>query len=83
MLRTFTREKQAEFERGRQEGIEEGLEQGIEQGIEQGVEIGVIKVARNMLAAGIAPATVAEFTGLTLDAVLGLNADAESGNGNH
>lgn len=79
MLRTFTREKQAEFERGRQEGIEEGLEQGIE----QGVEIGVIKVARNMLTAGIAPATVAEFTGLTLDAVLVLNADAESGNGNH
>ena len=79
MLRTFTREKQAEFERGRQEGIEEGLEQGIEQGIEQGV----LKVARNMLAAGIAPATIAEFTGLALDAVLALQANAQSSNGQH
>jgi predicted transposase/invertase (TIGR01784 family) len=79
MLRTFTREKQAEFERGRQEGIEEGLEQGIE----QGVEIGVLKVARNMLAAGIAPATIAEFTGLALNAVLALQANAQSSNGQH
>ena len=44
---------------------------------------GVIKVAHNMLAAGIALATAAEFTGLTLDAVLALNADADSGNGKH
>ena len=81
MLRTFTREKQAEFERGRQEGIEEGLEQGIEQGIEKGVELGVLKVAHNMLAAGIAPVAIAEFTGISLDDVLALYADEHSGNG--
>ena len=43
----------------------------------------MIKVAHNMLAAGIALATAAEFTGLTLDAVLALNADADSGNDKH
>jgi hypothetical protein len=36
-----------------------------------------------MLAAGIAPVTIAEFTGLALDAVLALQEDAHSGNGKH
>ncbi|MBP8293474.1 MAG: Rpn family recombination-promoting nuclease/putative transposase [Caldilineaceae bacterium] len=71
-LKTVEREKKTMFELGRQEGREEGREEGIEEGREQGIELGILTVARRMLAAGIAPATVADVTGLSLDTVLTL-----------
>ena len=59
-------------EQGMAKGIEIGKEQGIEIGKEQGVALGVEKVAKGMLARGMAPETVAELTGLEIAVVRGL-----------
>jgi predicted transposase/invertase (TIGR01784 family) len=60
----------------KEEGIQIGIQMGIEQGIQQGIEQGEIStkrlLARNMLAKGLAPALVAEISGLTEDEVMAL-----------
>lgn len=57
------------IEEGRAEGLEQGREQGLEQGREQGIQQGEINakrlLARNMLAEGLEPATVAKITIIT------------------
>jgi predicted transposase/invertase (TIGR01784 family) len=61
---------------GIQMGIEQGIEQGIQQGLEQGREEGRAvekrQLARNMLAEGLVPLTVAKITELTEAEVLAL-----------
>ena len=58
-------------EQGLEQGLARGLEQGLEQGLDQGLEQGRVaekrQIARNMLAEGLDPATVAKISGLTED----------------
>ncbi len=54
---------------GRREGIEQGIAEGIKQGIQQGISQTRIETARKLLSMGIAPAQVAEGTGLSLEEV--------------
>ncbi len=64
----------------RELGIEEGREQGLEQGREEGRKQGILQgeinakrlLARNMLAEGLEPATVAKISGLTEEELLNL-----------
>ncbi|HHU35985.1 MAG TPA: hypothetical protein GXZ47_02020 [Treponema sp.] len=67
------------LERGREQGIEQGLERGIERGIEQGIERGIeqgkIETARNMLKGGLDLSTIAQFTGLTEEALFKIRDD--------
>ena len=61
------------LEQGREKGLEQGREQGLEQGREEGRKQGILQgeinakrlLARNMLAEGLEPATVAKISGLT------------------
>ena len=61
------------LEQGREEGLEQGREQGLEQGREEGRKQGILQgeinakrlLARNMLAEGLEPATVAKISELT------------------
>ena len=56
-------------------GLQKGLEQGLEQGIEQGIQLGkqqgkqeaTLKIARNMLQAGIDHRTIMTMTGLSAE----------------
>jgi predicted transposase/invertase (TIGR01784 family) len=69
-------------EQGIEEGREQGLEQGREEGREQGIQQGEINakclLARNMLAEGLEPATVAKISGLTEGEILALMQDVPS-----
>lgn len=56
----------------REQGVAEGIEIGKEQGVAEGIEIGMRRVAKGMLAKGVAPERVAELTGLDVDTVMGL-----------
>ena len=56
-------------EEGRKEGLTEGLEKGLTEGLEKGRTEALRSAARNMLCKGMAPALVAEVTGLPLDEV--------------
>ncbi len=57
------------LEQGREQGLEQGRKEGLEQGREQGIQQGEINakrlLARNMLAEGLEPATVAKITIIT------------------
>lgn len=53
------------LKKGLQQGIEKGLQQGIEQGIEKGAFNEKIRIATNLLAAGLSIKDVAAATGLT------------------
>ena len=61
------------IEEGREQGLEQGREEGLEQGREEGRKQGILQgeinakrlLARNMLAEGLEPATVAKISGLT------------------
>ena len=64
MLRTFTREKQAEYERGRQEGWQEGQQEGRQEGI--------YAVAQRMTAAGFALEEIVQATGLAPEVIQAL-----------
>jgi predicted transposase/invertase (TIGR01784 family) len=67
----------AGLEEGLAAGLEQGLEQGREQGLEQGREQGraegerqaLLEVARRLKALGLAPAEIAQTTGLSLDEI--------------
>ena len=54
---------------GREEGREEGRNEGLTEGLEKGRTEALRSAARNMLCKGMAPALVAEVTGLPLDEV--------------
>ena len=56
-------------ERDRISAIAAGRREGIEQGIAQGIAQNRIETARKFLSMGIAPAQVAEGTGLSLEEV--------------
>jgi len=62
----------------REEGILQGIEQGREEGREEGREVEKRQLARNMLAEGLEPATVAKISGLTEDEILALMQDVSS-----
>lgn len=65
-----TAEENAEkrgLERGLQQGLEQGLVQGLEQGLTEGREEARKEIARRMLAAGLSPEQVSEFTGLSAE----------------
>jgi predicted transposase/invertase (TIGR01784 family) len=64
MLRTFTREKQAEYERGREEGQQEGWQAG--------QQAGIYAVAQRMTAAGFALAEIMQATGLEPEVIQAL-----------
>ena len=51
---------QGERRLGREEGLKIGMEQGIKEGMEQGIRL----VAKRLLDQGMAPAKIAEITGL-------------------
>ena len=53
------------IEQGREQGLEQGREEGRKQGILQGEINAKRLLARNMLAEGLEPATVAKISGLT------------------
>jgi predicted transposase/invertase (TIGR01784 family) len=52
-----------------QEILQEGEEIGLQKGRQEGERLGIERVAVNMLAKGIAPETIAELTGLTLEQI--------------
>ncbi len=62
--------RQRGIEIGEQRGIEIGEQRGIEIGEQRGIEIGEqrgrLEVARKMVAEGMAPAQISQFTGLSL-----------------
>ena len=60
------------LEEGREQGREQGREEGIEQGIQQGEANTKRLLAMNMLAKGLAPALIAEISGLTEDEIMAL-----------
>lgn len=51
---------------------EQGVAEGMAAGVAKGIEIGMRRVAKGMLAKGVAPGRVAELTGLDVDTVMGL-----------
>ena len=65
------------IEQGIKQGIEQGIEQGIKQGIEQGIEQGImqgkktafLETAKKMKALNIAPDTIIQATGLSLEEI--------------
>ena len=59
-----TAEENAE-KRGLERGLQQGLVQGLEQGLTEGREEARKEIARRMLAAGLSPEQVSEFTGLS------------------
>jgi predicted transposase/invertase (TIGR01784 family) len=63
------------MEQGIQQGIELGIVQGIQQGMEQGIQQEKIKIAQNLLSAGISVEIVAQNTGLTLTVVQNLQGE--------
>jgi flagellar biosynthesis/type III secretory pathway protein FliH len=66
------------LEQGREQGLEQGREQGLEQGRKEGREVEKRLLARNMLAEGLEPATVAKISGLTEGEILALMRDVPS-----
>ena len=56
----------------REEALEEGREEGLAQGLSQGEQKKALETAKNFLTKDIAPAIIAECTGLTLEQVLAL-----------
>ena len=68
MLQTFTREKKAEYERGRQEGWQEGQQEGRQEGRQEGV----FAVAQRMTAAGFALEEIVQATGLAPEVIQAL-----------
>jgi len=67
--------KEETLREGEQRGIEIGEQRGIEIGEQRGKEEGKVEVARNLLAAGMDPSQVAQFTGLTLEQIQPLQAE--------
>ncbi len=53
----------------KEETLREGEQRGIEIGEQRGEQRGKEAVARNLLAAGMDPSQVAQFTGLTLEQI--------------
>ena len=72
MLRTFTREKRAEYERGRQEGWQEGQQEGRQEGWQAGQQAGIYAVAQRMSAAGFALEEIVQATGLAPEVIQSL-----------
>ena len=66
------------IEEGREQGLEQGREEGLEQGRKEGREVEKRLLARNMLAEGLEPATVAKISGLTEGEILALMQDVPS-----
>ena len=65
-------------EEGRQEGREEGREEGRKEGREEGMAEKALSAAKNFLAEGIAPETVARCVGISLEEVKALREDSVS-----
>jgi len=59
-----------------EDGLEEGLERGLEKGLEEGLERGMEKTARNALAEGLPMETIQKITGLDMETIAGLQANA-------
>lgn len=57
---------------GREKGMAEGLAEGRAKGRAEGIKLRSIEIAKQMLAKGISPETVAECTGLTAEELKGL-----------
>ena len=57
---------------GREKGMAEGLAEGRAKGRAEGIKLRSIEIAKQMLAKGISPETVAECTGLTAEEINGL-----------
>ena len=57
------------IEKGIEKGKIEGVKEGMEKGIEKGMEKEKIATAKKMLKAGIDKTTIAQITGLSLDAI--------------
>jgi len=66
------------IEQGMQQGIQQGREEGREEGRAEGREVEKRQLARNMLAEGLEPATVAKISGLTEGEILALMQDVSS-----
>jgi len=66
--RLYKAEKEG-MEKGMAKGMAQGMEKGIAQGIEKGIAQGMIEVARKMKAADRPLAEIAEFTGLSSEAI--------------
>ena len=66
---------------GKHEGLEEGLKKGLKkghakgraEGIQEGKRANTLDVTRNMIAAGLAPAVIAQCTGLALEDIVALS----------
>jgi predicted transposase/invertase (TIGR01784 family) len=63
-------------QRGEQRGIQIGKQEGIQIGKQEGIQIGIQQVAQNLLATGMDPDQVAMVTGLSLDWIQSLQANA-------
>lgn len=53
-------------------GLKEGREKGMAEGRAEGIKLRSIEIAKQMLAKGFSPETVAECTGLTAEEIKGL-----------
>ena len=60
--------------RGMAKGMAQGMAQGMAEGVAKGRLEGRLETARRMLAHGLAPEQIAEYTDLSLDEIKGLTA---------
>ena len=65
-------EKNICYKEGLEEGLEEGRQDGREEGREEGMAEKALSAAKNFLAEGIAPETVARCVGISLEEVKAL-----------
>ncbi|MEM7175915.1 MAG: Rpn family recombination-promoting nuclease/putative transposase [Chlamydiota bacterium] len=69
--RNLTAIKEASIKEGHEEGLKKGLKKGLEKGRKEG-EAKVFEIAKNLLASGMPPKSVAEITDLDLEDVQAL-----------
>ena len=68
-------EKNICYKEGLEEGRQEGREEGRKEGREEGMAEKALSAAKNFLAEGIAPETVARCVGISLEEVKALRED--------
>ena len=62
---------------GMEIGIEKGVQQGLEKGVQQGMEKSAHRIAKNLLAQGLNPASIAQVTELPVSVILALQAEIQ------
>jgi predicted transposase/invertase (TIGR01784 family) len=54
--------------------FEDGEKEGLQKGMQQGMQQGALTIAKNMKVLGVPVASIAQYTGLTVEQINGLEA---------